>query len=251
MEQKTLTPQEKAVSLFEFIRELNKLKQKLVLNMREHPLCRPLSELPPDPEHIRILHRDRVEEDTADLNQVLLSVRKPRFEGCPQPEAALEGWLVEGWDSWEHEFQTHACLARTGARQEDEVLEWFSDSPQRLDALDRWQARRAEWAERQRLLAQTMELFTDLYKRYFELAQFFLDALLEDFSGTLAFFGKQGPPLNSFLLRFSQFCLELQDRIIRVLDLIQLSPAAVQVVQHIRHGRAILLFQPVEKPLRR
>ncbi len=169
MEQKTLTPQEKAVSLFEFIRELNKLKQKLVLNMREHPLCRTLSELPPDPEHIRILHRDRVEEDTADLNQVLLSVRKPRFEGCPQPEAALEGWLVEGWDSWENEVQTHACLARTGARQEDEVLEWFSDSPQRLDALDRWQARRAEWAERQRLLAQTMELFTDLYKRYFEL----------------------------------------------------------------------------------
>ncbi len=169
MEQKTLTQQEKAVSLFEFIRELNKLKQKLVLNMREHPLCRPLSELPPDPEHIRILHRDRVEEDTADLNQVLLSVRKPRFEGCPQPEAALEGWLVEGWDSWEHEFQTHACLARTGAREEDEVLEWFSDSPQRLDALDRWQARRDQWAEHQRLLAQTMELFTDLYKRYFEL----------------------------------------------------------------------------------
>ena len=35
---KTLTQQEKAVSLFEFIRELNKLKQKVVLNMKEYLL---------------------------------------------------------------------------------------------------------------------------------------------------------------------------------------------------------------------
>ena len=43
---KTLTQQEKAISLFEYIRELNKLKQKVVLNMKEYLLCRPLSELP-------------------------------------------------------------------------------------------------------------------------------------------------------------------------------------------------------------
>ena len=169
MEQKTLTQQQKAISLFEFIRELNKLKQKLVLNMREHPLCRPLGELPPDPEHIRLQYRDRVEEDAAETDQVLLSVRKPQFERCPQPEAVLDGWLVEGWDSWRNEVQTHACLARTGAREEDQVLEWFSDSPQRTEALERWQAQRARWAERQQLREQTMELFTDLYKRYFEL----------------------------------------------------------------------------------
>ena len=34
MQQNILTQQEKAISLFEFIRELNKLKQKLILNMK-------------------------------------------------------------------------------------------------------------------------------------------------------------------------------------------------------------------------
>ena len=164
-----LTQQEKAVSLFEFIRELNKLKQKLVLNMHEHPLCRILSELPEDPEHIRLFHRDRVEDPEPDLDSVLLSVRKPRFERCPEPGAVLDGWLVEGWENWEHAVQTHACLARAGAREEEDALEWFSDSPQRLEALDRWQALRDPWAQRQKLLAGTMELFTELYKRYFEL----------------------------------------------------------------------------------
>ena len=51
-QQKSLTQQEKALSLFAFIRELNKLKQKIVLNSKEHPLCRPQSSLPADPEHI-------------------------------------------------------------------------------------------------------------------------------------------------------------------------------------------------------
>ena len=103
MEQKNrnLTQQEKSISLFEFIRELNKLKQKVVLNMREYLLCRPLSELPVDPEHIHVAYRDRVEEEYPEMEQsnVLLSVRKPRFEACPVPGENLERWLIGGWDS--------------------------------------------------------------------------------------------------------------------------------------------------------
>ena len=92
VQNKTLTQQEKAISLFEYIRELNKLKQKVVLNMKEYLLCRPLSELPDDPEHIQVFYRDRVEDDTLDAehSNVLLSVHKPKFERCPNPDAVLE-----------------------------------------------------------------------------------------------------------------------------------------------------------------
>ena len=170
MQQNTLTQQEKAISLFEFIRELNKLKQKLILSMKDNPFCRTLSELPDDPEHIRIFYRDRVEEEAAEADPVLLSVRKPRFDICPEPAEILLPWLIEGWDNWQHEVQTHACLARPdreGTREES--LEWFDQSPERVAALRRWQEVRTPWAARQQLLNQTMELFTDLYKRYFEL----------------------------------------------------------------------------------
>ncbi len=149
---KILTQQEKAISLFEFIRELNKLKQKIVLNMKEYLLCRPLSELPDDPEHIRVFYRDRVEEDAleADHSNVLLSVKKPRFERCPAPGAALEKWLIGGWDSYGNEVQTHAFLSRKKAgiipdlsrfkdvSEEKEDLEWFSDDPRRVEAFEAW-----------------------------------------------------------------------------------------------------------------
>ena len=34
---RTLSDQEKAIALFEFIKELNKLKQKVVLNVADYP----------------------------------------------------------------------------------------------------------------------------------------------------------------------------------------------------------------------
>lgn len=36
-EVQTLSEQEKTISLFEFIKELNKLKQKVVLNIKDYP----------------------------------------------------------------------------------------------------------------------------------------------------------------------------------------------------------------------
>jgi len=163
-----LTRQERAVSLFEFIRELNKLKQKVVLNMHDYLLCRPLSTLPDDPEHIQVYFRDRVEEDApeADQSDVLLRLRKPEFEPCPPPPPVLDSWLVPGWDSWLSEAQT---IPDPPLPPEGESPELFSDDPARPTAFARWKTKRDAWAQRQQLRAQTRELFTDLYKRYFEL----------------------------------------------------------------------------------
>ena len=57
-----LTDQSKTVSLFQFIIELNKLKQKAILNMRDYPWTFALSDLPDDPENISFFYRDRVED---------------------------------------------------------------------------------------------------------------------------------------------------------------------------------------------
>ena len=160
------TQQEKAVSLFEFIRELNKLKQKVIIHKREHILCKALSELPKDEAHIRIFYRDRVEDDSQDTegSSVLLSVRKPKFERCPQPEPALEKWLAAGWDNWENEPATIEYLTTENWLGETKI-ELFDQQ----EAFERWKPLRARWAERQKLYAQTRELFAELYKRYFEL----------------------------------------------------------------------------------
>ena len=48
-----LSDQSKTESLFQFIKELNKLKQKAILNIKDYPWTFALSDLPDDPENIR------------------------------------------------------------------------------------------------------------------------------------------------------------------------------------------------------
>lgn len=88
----TLTKQEKVVSLFNFIKELNKLKQKVVLNVSDYPWWRSIASFHNDEENIRTYYRDRVEDDEVEnASNILLSVHKPEFQRCPEPDALLKG----------------------------------------------------------------------------------------------------------------------------------------------------------------
>ena len=86
-----LTDQSKTISLFQFIRELNKIKQKAILNTKDYPWIFTLSNLPDDPENIKMYYRDRVEDDAEGEDggheNTLLSVHKPEFQKCPEPDA--------------------------------------------------------------------------------------------------------------------------------------------------------------------
>ena len=169
----------KAVSLFTFIRELNKLKQKAVVNYSEYPWARTLSSLPDDPDNITVCYRDRVEnEDLADDSNVLLSVRNPEFEKCPVPDSIFEDWLKTGWDSFKNEpeyfevrptTQNETLLHAEANPDIDEKTEYFADNPNRVIAYNKWVSKRKEWVERQKIILQTKNLFSDLYRLYFEL----------------------------------------------------------------------------------
>lgn len=175
-----LTDQNKVVSLFKFIQELNKLKQKAVLNVKDYPWFFALSRLPDDPENITLQYRDRVENEEPGVSATLLSVRKPEFKKCPEPDPVFRDWLEPGWDSYK---QTAAVRETREPVEEDKPLltlfedkereeaepEHFSDSEERVKAFEEWQEKRAAWAEKQRVTAQTRNLFADLYRLYFEL----------------------------------------------------------------------------------
>lgn len=94
-----LSDQEKVVSLFQFIQELNKLKQKAILNIKEYPWERSLLDIPNDPENIILHYQDRVAEEEQDKDSednLILSVHKPEFQKCPSPEVSFEPWLAPG-----------------------------------------------------------------------------------------------------------------------------------------------------------
>ena len=102
----------KVVCLYQFIRELNKLKQKIVVNVSEYGSCLPIALFPVDPENIHVYARDRVETDEAEeSSNVLLSVHKPEFQPCPKPNAIFaDCWLLDGWDSYRKPASVHKFL---------------------------------------------------------------------------------------------------------------------------------------------
>lgn len=178
--------QEKVVSLFQYIRELNKLKVKSVLNMKDHPWTFSLSDLPDDPEHITFSYRDRIEDDESDSNACLLSVTKPDFQSCPKPEDALIVWLKPGWEDWRNETvsvkEVISQTANSENRENEEenqlspeteneipVFENFTDNAVRVELFEKWLAVRADWVAKQKITAKTLDLFTELYRLTFEL----------------------------------------------------------------------------------
>lgn len=177
-----LTKQDKVVSLFKFIGELNKLKQKVILRVSEYPWWKPIAAVPEDPDNIKIYYRDRVENEESDeTNNVLLSVHRPEFQQCPEPGSEFDEWLEEGWDNYRNEVKVKEFflypldqmnfskqeLEEHSQRIDEENKTYkvfFSDSAERVSAYTTWMGKRDIWAEKQKVLARTRNFFSELYK---------------------------------------------------------------------------------------
>ncbi len=177
----------KTISLFQFVCELNKIKQKLILNLDAYPWTFAVSDLPNDPENIKFFYRDRVEDENNNDNggdSVLLSVHKPESRRCPVPAPDIKEWLLPGWDDYRNEPQVKEFIELQPAEQESELdsmnenpddvekelpREYFDDKSQRVQRFDAWRAIRSEWVARQKITEETRGLFADLFRYYFEL----------------------------------------------------------------------------------
>ena len=93
-----ITKQDKVISLFQFIAELNKLKRKVILKAKDYQWYRSIASFPDDPENIKVYYRDYVQgEDMEQPMDILLAVHKPEFQNCPKPSEDILKWLNDGW----------------------------------------------------------------------------------------------------------------------------------------------------------
>ena len=174
----TVQNQNKVISLFQFIRELNKLKQKAIVNYSDYQWAKSLSSLPNDPDNISVFYRDRVEnEEYNEDSNILLSVRKPEFEKCPSPNSSFIDWLEPGWGYFKNEvsyLETRPKNQGDSIQNDDNIsifddIENFTDDTLRVQCFREWLVLRREWVKRQEIVLQTRNLFSDLYRLYFEL----------------------------------------------------------------------------------
>jgi len=177
-----LTKQEKVVSLFKFIEELNKLKQKTVLQISDYPWWHSIGSLPNDPENIKVYYRDRVEEeDSENTTNILLSVHRPAFQRYSEPDPIFAEWLDEGWNDYRYKAKTKGFILHPLDQMQlsEELLEvnqqrideeertfkeFFTDEAKRVEAYEAWISERNVWAEKQRLLDKTRNFFSELYR---------------------------------------------------------------------------------------
>lgn len=182
-----------AINLFKFIRELNSTRAA-VKNISNHQWHLWMSNLPDDPEHIAVHYygEDNVEDG------VLISVRKPDFTPCPEPEDILRPWLKAGWDKAGRDAEVissmprdisaennvglfdlpeHSSFAMKG--QDEQLSLWQSDRAQgiekfednewRVRAYEAWLPRREAWSAQWALNERVQRIFDNLYDRYNDL----------------------------------------------------------------------------------
>lgn len=164
-------------SLFKYIQELNKLKQKTILDYKKYRWNLWCNDLPYDPENIKLLYKDRVDDDRvitdSEQDNILVSVHKEDFASCPIPPDIIENWLLPGWKDY-----------RMDANHEDEKIEKevdmdfgegvektisFTENAERVKAYADWFGSREKWKDEQKRIARNRTLFDNLYSEYFAL----------------------------------------------------------------------------------
>lgn len=189
-----LTPQEKVSSLYKFIKELNLIRQKTVMNVNGFAWSKAIRDIPKDDENIALFYRDKVEEEDTDVSSSLLVVHKPEFEACPAPDKIFADWVKGDWQNFRETvtFVKEKYLDKFGFEVTGEELielkskientfygiesveggyslEKFEDNEEREKAYKIWNSVRNQWIERQKILDATRKLFSELHRQYIEL----------------------------------------------------------------------------------
>lgn len=144
------TVKEKVVSLYKFIRELNKLKQNLVLNAKDYNWSKCFDEFPKDDRNILFYSQDRFNENS-EAKWAILEVTKPEFEHCPEPQKCIKGWLSANWEVYRKKASFHEI--RKIKRSESKFkyrLEYFVSDSRRVISYTSWIENRTEWVSKVR-----------------------------------------------------------------------------------------------------
>ncbi len=94
-------------------------------------------------------------ENTSDL---VLSVRKPKKERCPQPSSIIEKWIQGKWSDYSVQTDHVVSLPNSSER--------FSDSEQRIKAYQLWKEKRTAWQEKEKKAEPIRKVYELLYQIY-------------------------------------------------------------------------------------
>ena len=172
----------KTINLFTYLKEFSVANQKLVTDLDKQLWYTNFEDIPTYEDYVAFDYRDRSDEEETegDADGIIVSVRKPQMEPCPdKPDPVFSKWLDFDWKDYKAEPRYHekgivevggAVVTSASELEENpDDVKLFTDNPGRVQAYNRWIEKRSIWVEKQKKIGAVNDFFMDLYMRYKEL----------------------------------------------------------------------------------
>lgn len=129
---------EKILRIFQYLKELDELRNPAVRHLKDHPLHLMLDGLP---SHPAIQRPAAGGEDAAEVLRITAAEQV-----CPPPPTGLEVWLKPGWQD---AAVTAEILDEREEEREGGIVHrvFFTDDPERSPSWESWRQQRATWIE--------------------------------------------------------------------------------------------------------
>jgi very-short-patch-repair endonuclease len=134
--------------LYQFLKEANQLRFRPVRGLAEQPKVVRLADMPNHPA-MQLLRPVRT-DNTQEVPDTLLRVKRPPLTKCPAPPASIVTWLLPSWD----DPAKTVSVAESQNATDDEgqtITIRFDDDPQRVADFEAWAEQRKAWIEPERI----------------------------------------------------------------------------------------------------
>lgn len=149
--------------LYQFLKEANQLRFRPVRTLADQPKVVRLAEMPNHPS--MQLFRPVRTENTQEVPDTLVRVRRPQLTKCPAPLASILDWLLPNWDD-PTKPALYTASQNTTNEEGETITIRFDDDPQRVADFKAWSEQRKAWIEPEMAARKAMSFFEVFYDIY-------------------------------------------------------------------------------------
>ncbi len=158
-----LETKRKIRQLYQFLKEANQLQFRPIRTFFEQPRIVRLSDIPNHPD-IQIF-RPVCNDDTLEILDTLIRVKRPKLTKCPTPPASIESWLMPNWGDPDKEVVVAKSLNTSNAEGESSTI-FFKDDKLRVEDYNQWLIKRKDWVDPELSARRAMLVFEAFYEMY-------------------------------------------------------------------------------------
>src|SRR5256885_792240 len=146
---------DKIRQIFRFLQELHQVKSPPLIDTAQYEWKISYDAVP------RFASVQRGDADSG----FILKAARPAESHCPKPSIAIEKWLKSGWEQFGVEPELYP-RRKTPRVNGEAAAELFEQSPERVEAFEKWYEQKREWEKSEEPLRDALNVFLDLFDLY-------------------------------------------------------------------------------------